>query len=66
MDIKDVVNIDPERMSGAPCFTGTRVPIAHLFEYIENGETRVIAFPIRPTSNFDLPHAKQRRGRVTK
>jgi len=39
MDIKDVVSIDPERMSGAPCFTGTRVPIGHLFEYLENGET---------------------------
>lgn len=39
MNIKDVVNVDPERMSGAPCFTGTRVPIAHFFEYIESGET---------------------------
>lgn len=39
MNIKDVVNVDPERMSGAPCFTGTRVPIAHLFEYLESGET---------------------------
>jgi uncharacterized protein (DUF433 family) len=39
MEIRDVVNIDPERMSGAPCFTGTRVPIAHLFEYLESGET---------------------------
>jgi uncharacterized protein (DUF433 family) len=39
MNIKDVVNIDPERMSGAPCFTGTRVPIGHLFEYLESGET---------------------------
>lgn len=26
-------------MSGAPCFTGTRVPINHLFEHIESGET---------------------------
>ena len=39
MNIKDVVNIDPERMSGVPCFTGTRVPINHLFEFIESGET---------------------------
>jgi len=39
MDIKDVVNVDPGRMSGAPCFTGTRVPIAHLFEFLETGET---------------------------
>jgi uncharacterized protein (DUF433 family) len=39
VNIKDVVNIDPGRMSGAPCFTGTRVPIGHLFEYLESGET---------------------------
>ena len=26
-------------MSGVPCFTGTRVPISHLFEYLESGET---------------------------
>jgi len=39
MDIKDVVNVDPKRMSGVPCFTGTRVPISHLFEHLEKGET---------------------------
>src|SRR6266540_4335488 len=39
MNIKDVVNVNPERMSGAPCFTGTRVPISHLFEFIESGKT---------------------------
>ena len=39
MDIREVVNVNPKRMSGAPCFTGTRVPINHLFEYIESGET---------------------------
>ena len=39
MNIKDVVDVNPERMSGAPCFTGTRVPISHLFEFIESGET---------------------------
>ena len=39
MNIQDVVNIDPERMSGAPCFTGTRVPIEHLFDFLESAET---------------------------
>ncbi|HYJ86677.1 MAG TPA: DUF433 domain-containing protein [Pyrinomonadaceae bacterium] len=39
MNIKDVVNVNPNRMSGAPCFTGTRVPISHMFEYLETGET---------------------------
>ncbi len=32
------VSIDPEVMSGAPVFVGTRVPIQNLFDYIEGGE----------------------------
>jgi uncharacterized protein (DUF433 family) len=39
MKIKDVVDVNPERMSGAPCFTSTHVPISHWFEYLESGET---------------------------
>jgi uncharacterized protein (DUF433 family) len=31
--------INPERVSGAPCFYGTRVPIKNLFDYIEGGHT---------------------------
>ena len=30
--------INRERMSGAPCFYGTRVPIQNLFDYLEGGE----------------------------
>lgn len=33
------INIDPETMGGTPVFTGSRVPIQSLFEYIETGET---------------------------
>jgi uncharacterized protein (DUF433 family) len=29
--------VDPERMSGAPCFTGTRVPVDSLFTNLESG-----------------------------
>jgi uncharacterized protein (DUF433 family) len=36
---KDIINIDPEIMSGAPVFTGTRVPIKALFDYVESGKT---------------------------
>lgn len=39
MNIKDLVEVNPKKMSGAPVFTGTRVPINHLFEYLEGGET---------------------------
>jgi uncharacterized protein (DUF433 family) len=34
-----IIWINPERMSGAPCFSGTRVPIKHLFDYLEGGDT---------------------------
>ncbi len=26
-------------MSGAPCFAGTRVPIQHLMDYLEGGDS---------------------------
>jgi uncharacterized protein (DUF433 family) len=29
--------MDPERMSGAPCFEGTRVPVDSLFTNLEHG-----------------------------
>jgi uncharacterized protein (DUF433 family) len=29
--------VDPDRMSGAPCFQGTRVPINALFSNLESG-----------------------------
>jgi len=32
------ISIDPEVMSGAPVFAGTRVPIQNLFDYLESGE----------------------------
>jgi len=32
------INIDPEIMSGTPVFTGTRVPVQTLFDYIEGGD----------------------------
>ena len=39
MNIKEVIEVDPEKLSGVPVFRGTRVPIGHLFEYLEKGET---------------------------
>lgn len=34
-----VVHSDPEIMSGAPVFVGTRVPVQSLFDYLEGGDT---------------------------
>jgi uncharacterized protein (DUF433 family) len=33
-----IVWINKQRMSGTPCFSGTRVPVKTLFEYVESGE----------------------------
>jgi uncharacterized protein (DUF433 family) len=39
LNVPGFIWTDPERMSGAPCFYGTRVPIKNLFDYIEGGHT---------------------------
>ena len=35
----EVIEINPEKVSGTPVFAGTRVPIKNLFDYLEGGET---------------------------
>lgn len=37
--LNDVIEINPEKLSGTPVFAGTRVPIQNLFDYIEGGDT---------------------------
>ncbi len=39
MKKRSVVKIDPEIMSGTPCFAGTRVPVRALLDYIEAGDS---------------------------
>ncbi len=34
-----VVSVNLEIMHGTPCFTGTRVPVQTLLDYIEEGDT---------------------------
>lgn len=34
-----LVSRDPEIMSGALCFTGTRVPVQNLFDYLEGSSS---------------------------
>jgi uncharacterized protein (DUF433 family) len=35
----EFLEANPERMSGALCFKGTRVPVTHLFDYLEAGDS---------------------------
>ena len=39
MDIKDVIEVDPQKMSGTPVFRDTRVPIQNLFDCLEDRDT---------------------------
>lgn len=46
--VDEVIWIHPDRVSGAPCFAKTRVPIQNLFDYLESGaslEEFLIGFP---------------------
>ncbi len=35
----DLIESDPEKISGTPVFRGTRVPIQNLFDYLEGGDS---------------------------
>jgi uncharacterized protein (DUF433 family) len=37
MLLKDIITIDKEIQGGQPVFTGTRVPVESLFDYLEAG-----------------------------
>jgi uncharacterized protein (DUF433 family) len=35
----DIIEINPDKLSGTPVFAGTRVPIRNLFDYLEGGDS---------------------------
>ena len=37
MDLEQAVWVDPARMSGVPCFRGTRLPVQQLFDWLSDG-----------------------------
>lgn len=37
--LAEIVWVDPDRMSGEPCFKGTRVPVQALIDHIEGNST---------------------------
>lgn len=39
MTAEPVIVVDPEVMSGTPCFRGTRVPFKNLIDYLEGGHS---------------------------
>jgi uncharacterized protein (DUF433 family) len=49
----EVVRIDPEIMSGEPCFPGTRVPVQALVDYLTGGYTLEFFLDQYPTVSRD-------------
>ena len=39
LGIRNLIEIDPEKLGGTPVFYGTRVPIQNLFDCLETGES---------------------------
>jgi uncharacterized protein (DUF433 family) len=37
--LNKVLWVHPDRMSGAPCFAGTRVPVQMLLDHLKHGDT---------------------------
>ena len=37
--LEEAVWVNPQRMSGGPCFRSTRVPVQSLIDFLEAGET---------------------------
>ena len=37
MPLDEAVWVDPDRMSGAPCFRGSRLPVQQLFDWLADG-----------------------------
>lgn len=35
----DAISVDPEILGGTPVFSGTRVPVKNLFDYLEEGDS---------------------------
>ena len=52
-----VITIDKEMMHGTPCFTGTRVPVQTLIDFLETGETLDSFLAVYPSVPREQVHA---------
>lgn len=50
----NAITIDPDIQSGMPVFTGTRVPVQNLFDYIEEGDSIGVFLDQFPSINKDM------------
>lgn len=62
MKLNEIVLVDPELMSGTPCFTGTRVPVRTLLDYLEGGDSLTAFLDDFPTVKREQAVAFIERG----
>ena len=55
--LASVITIDKEIMHGTPCFTGTRVPVQTLIDFLETGETIDDFLGVYPSISRGQVHA---------
>jgi hypothetical protein len=55
-----LITISPDYLSGAPVFTGTRVPVQALFDYIEGGDHSMTSSRTSPTPPAGTPWRSSR------
>ena len=60
--MKPLVRIDPEVMSGTPCFAGTRVPFRSLFDHLVAGDSLDLFLEDFPTVSREQAVAALERG----
>jgi uncharacterized protein (DUF433 family) len=49
MSAANLIERDPEKLGGTPIFTGTRVPVKNLFDYLEGGDSLDVFLDDFPT-----------------
>ena len=55
--LASVITIDNEIMHGTPCFTGTRVPVQTLIDFLETGESVDDFLSVYPSIPRNQVHA---------
>jgi uncharacterized protein (DUF433 family) len=62
MNSQNLIEINPQKMSGTPVFRGTRVPIQNLFDSLEEGETIDQFLDQFPTVTREQVHGVLKKG----
>lgn len=56
-ELAGIVSVNPDIMHGIPCFSGTRVPVQTLLDFLETGETIDSFLAVYPYIRREQVHA---------